>query len=240
MSRISFQNYGRKAHQGLSHAEIAGRYTFQAGAERFILRDVLVKLELSRHDDLIEIGCGTGNLLLPMASRVRSVSGVDHPDLLVRLKARAPLSGVRLIPGNFLDVKIPGSYSKVLIYSVIHYLSSKAELLRFLDKAAALLKPGGTMLVGDVPNADRKVRFLASAFGKKVQRDWSRRVRRAGEATHSPEAPDRRLVKLDDAVLLEVLRHFRRKGLEAYALPEPADLPFSFTREDLLIRRPAA
>lgn len=240
MSRVSFENYGRRASQGLSYAEMAGRYAFQADSEKNVRRDVIEKLALRPDDDLIEIGCGAGNLLIPLSERVRAAAGVDHPELLGRLKARAPRKRVRLVPGNFLDVRVPGRYSKVLVYSVVHYLTSQNELRRFLEKAAGLLKPGGRMLVGDIPNADRKSRFLASALGRRVQRDWAKRVRRAAASAPLPLPADRKLVRLDDRSLLGAVRHLRAEGYEAYLIPEPADLPFAYTREDMLVLKPAA
>nr|WSY48972.1 class I SAM-dependent methyltransferase [Streptomyces sp. NBC_00886] len=51
---------------------------------------------LSRADVVLDIGCGTGQLALPFASRVRSVVGVDpEPDMLRLARLAAEAQGVR-------------------------------------------------------------------------------------------------------------------------------------------------
>jgi hypothetical protein len=42
----------------------------------------------------------------------------------------------------------------------------------------------------------------------------------------------------DDKTVLELAGRFRSEGFHAYMLPQPADLPFGRTREDMLVIRP--
>jgi trans-aconitate methyltransferase len=237
MSRTSYENYGAGA-QRSNPTVVAGRYTFQGEAERLIVGDVVTKLDLRPDDDLLEIGCGAGNILIPLAFRCRSATGIDHPALLGRLSQRFPgPPGITLLSGNFLDIQPEASYSKILMYAMLHYLSSIDEALEFIRKGASLLRPRGRMLLGDLPNADHKRRFLATGVGQTVDREWTvrRSTAAASEAESSLDADPRLVGSFDDASIVDIVRAMRAAGFEAYVLEQRSELPFGCTREDVLI-----
>ena len=88
MSRLTYEDYAIRAGSGLNFTEIAGRYDIQAEAERAIPPDVAGKLALDPDDTLLELGCGAGNLLLPLSSMVRTATGIDHPEVIASLQQR--------------------------------------------------------------------------------------------------------------------------------------------------------
>jgi len=238
MSQISFSNFAQAAARtDIPDTEIAGRYAFQAHAERLILGDVIGKLALQPEDRLLEIGCGPGNLLIPLSHFVSTATGIDNAPLIERLLARAPLaSNLKGISGDFLDSDLAGQkFDKVLIYSVLHYLSSREEILRFVDHALELCSPGGRILLGDLPNRQRKQRFAASAEGQHIREQWEHSIAVSSGHPFDRLPADNELVTIDDELVLEILRHVRTRGQEAYILPQPTTLPFGGSREDILI-----
>lgn len=238
MSQVSFENFARTAtRDNLADTEIAGRYAFQAAAERRVLPDVLGKLSLRPEDRLLEIGCGPGNLLIPLSHFVAEAVGIDNAPAIERLRARAPLAdNLRGLAGNFLEMDLAGrQFDKVLIYSVLHYLSSADQVFAFVERAIAACAPGGRLLLGDLTNRDRKARFAASAAGQAVRADWERQVAAAGGHAFEALPVDDELVAIDDALVLELLRRTRAAGHEAYLLSQPPELPFGGSREDILI-----
>jgi SAM-dependent methyltransferase len=239
MSRAAYESFGQRAVQGRGFAEIAGRYWFQATQEKYITEDVSAKLDLGVKDDLLEIGCGAGNLLLVLAGLVRSAAGIDHPNLMALLAERDQACKVSRFPGNFLDTHLKDTFSKVLIYSVVQYLASVDEVTRVVDKALSLLRPGGRLLVGDLPNVDKRRRFANSQTGKNFQVEWDQRVQSeaTGERANLPISDDK-MVCITDEVVCRLLRQARLEGCDSYLLPQPTTLPFCFTREDILILRP--
>ena len=88
MSKKSFEYFGRLSRHLDDPTLIAGRYAFQKPAEKKILFDVIRKLRLENRDSLLEIGCGVGNLLIPLSFIVDKVTGIDHPDCLDKLETR--------------------------------------------------------------------------------------------------------------------------------------------------------
>jgi len=238
MSTKSFENFGKLAHELSDHTIIAGRSKLQKDAEKNILNDIIKKIDLRSTDSLLEIGCGAGNLLIPLSFITNSVAGVDHHHCIDKLLSRFPQGdNVSLISGDFLNVKIDENYDKILCYSVLHYLSDRENVFNFIDKALLHLSPGGRALFGDVPNYSTKQRFLSSSYGKEFDKKWRESIKTNGqnEAAIPTLAEDDQMVCFDDSLVLDILMRYREMGFHAYLLSQPSYLSFGCTREDILI-----
>lgn len=239
MSSISFENYSHIASLAdVSNTEAAGRLAFQQEAERRILSDVLVKLDILASDTLLEIGCGPGNLLVPLSNFCAQAVGIDNEGAITRLKNRfAKDTEITCMFGNFLDMNLPATpFDKILIYSVLHCMSNRDEVLNFIERALSILKPGGRMLLGDVPNVSKKSRFGNSKSGQETAKNWAEQMKEAG-GSHPLEKmeSDSQLITFDDALVFDLMAFIRGKGFETFILPQPIDLPFGGSREDILV-----
>lgn len=240
----AYEIYGQTALRNGRLTEFAGRYSGQSAAEARIPAHIAGVLDLSVSDRLLEIGCGAGNLLLPLSERVASASGVDHPNLLRLLKERDLDGRVDPIEGDFLTLSLQQKFDKVLIYSVLHCLSDMTDVYGFVEKALDVVQPGGRVLLGDLPNADQKRRFLESTSGRAFEAEW-RRVR-AAEAEGDSDAfrylqgslSQAGSLSFTDSDLLGLVQWTRGRGANVYWLPQPPDLPFGLSREDILIKVP--
>lgn len=242
MSRASFENYGKKAKSLDSHTEISGRYQIQESAERNILFDVISKLDLKGNDTLLDIGCGIGNLLIPLSFVCKQVTGIDHASCIERLKQRIKgLRNIECISGNFFDLSMDIKVDKVLCYSVLHYLTDANEVLMFIDKVLKLLKPGGIALFGDIPNISTKQRFLKSKSGREFSKKWNKLIEEEKKSQNRVEiklVDEKTLVQFNDDLVLKILMDTRSKGFDSFILNQPPHLPFGYTREDILIKNP--
>ena len=238
MTDTPFDRFGEFAAHADNFLEISGRLNFHGEAEKHALHDIIRKLALTPEDDLLEIGCGVGNLLLPLSFLVHTTTGVDHGELLKKMEARLPIdrSSITLVSGNFLTAKVQGSYSKILIYSVIHYLRDEKELTKFMGKATKLLRPGGIMVIGDIPNVDKKARFLASEEGKRFLEEWQKKIASAGAINH-PKPSASPLIQITDEVVARMIQSLKESGMTARVVAQPEGLPISHTREDLIVER---
>jgi protein-L-isoaspartate O-methyltransferase len=239
MSRTTFDQYGWRAAQISDATVVAGRYSFQRESERLIVGEVARLLHLQPTDRLLEIGFGAGALSVPISYMVDSVTAIDHPAVVARFEEGfAAIKNIQTIGGNFLDLEGLVAHNKILIYGVMQCLADFDEVVHFLRKALGLLAPGGLMLVGDIPNTDRKRRFASSERGKAINASWPAN---ASADLHNFKLdelpPDENLVNLDDAALLKLVQIFRSEGFEVGLLPEAPNLPFGQTREDLLFMR---
>lgn len=110
--------------------------------------------------DILEIGCGTGLLLLRIARSVRRYVGMDFaPVVLAKLKQQMREIGedwnsVTLLERSAADFEGFGedSFDTVIINSVAQYFPSAAYLTKVLEEACRVVKPGGRIFVGDVRN----------------------------------------------------------------------------------------
>jgi len=241
MSRKSFENFGLLARESTDYTQIAGRYEFQKEAESLVVNDVLQKLKLNRSDHCLDIGCGTGNILLPLSFFVKSIVGLDNSHVIKAFTKRISIEliNIELISGNFLDVYIRETFDKILVYSVIHYLESKDEVLEFINKASKLLKPGGKLLVADLPNHSKKKRFKSTTHGKEFEKEWEKITANQSTPKHKniKLEKDNENVQLDDHLILSILEEMRIKGFNSFLLPQSPELPMGYTREDILIEK---
>lgn len=241
MSRISFENYAIRAKELKSFTSIAGRHDFQAEDEKRIVLDIYNKLDISTKDDCLEIGCGTGNLLIPLSFFVKSITGIDNDMCIERLNKRfSDEKNVKFICGNFLDLEIEQKFDKIIIYSVLHYLEDENQVMAFIFKALRLLNKGGKMILGDIPNKSKMERFNNSDFGKNFKLEYAKKVAQFNENNEENQIcnilkEDLHNISFDDNFIFRILRETREKGYDAYILPQPEGLPFNYTREDIII-----
>src|SRR4051794_33956699 len=110
----------------------AGRHSFQREGERLIPGDVAAKLELGAADRLLEVGCGTGMILRPLAEIVEAAVGIDHAACV---GAFSPVpERVSLVSGQWPHVEVDGDFSAILVYSVLHYLPGPEHAFAFIDR----------------------------------------------------------------------------------------------------------
>ncbi len=122
-------------------------------------RDAIIDGLLARAPErVLEIGCGTGLLLWPMARHCRHYVGVDSsPGVIDRLTAQLraaqlPHVNVHCAGADGLDAVVPAlqRFDLVVLNSVVQYFPDLEYLLTVLDAVAARLRPGGAIFVGDV------------------------------------------------------------------------------------------
>src|ERR1051326_8027495 len=180
--RLSYEDFRRLAlDDSLSPHEQGGfPNSYLEGKEEASFSDITAKLPALRrqHRRVVEIGPGCSglpHLLIDLCRRMESTLVlVDSPEMLARL----PGDGlVRKEAGRFpADVPLDdlaGRVDVVLVYSVLHYVFEHEDLDVFLDGALALLAPGGSMLLGDIPNASKRRRFFTSDAGGAFHRRFT-------------------------------------------------------------------
>lgn len=139
MSDISFNDFGYVASKGGDSTILASRYSHQKQQEKLIFLDVIEKLKISPLDDVLDIGSGLGLLTMPLSYIAKTITAIDHPEILKRINKYND-DNIQLISGSFLDLEVRQRFDKIVIYSVLHYLQSREEVLVFVKKAMGLLK----------------------------------------------------------------------------------------------------
>ena len=241
MAQKIYENHGKAALSFKDPTQLSGRYFSQKKDERNILIDIINKLKLINEDRCLDIGCGVGNILIPMSFLVHEIVGIDHPNCLNILKKRYNGENIKLIGENFMDYQNTGLFDKILVYSVMQSLPSMEDVFLFIEKVIQNLKPNGKALIGDIPNRSLKNRFLSSDKGKEFHKNWLKNKVEQQSFGDNDEAVNKQFVEnvspifYNDIKILKIIDFIRRKGFSAYLLPQSPDLPFGNTREDILI-----
>jgi cyclopropane fatty-acyl-phospholipid synthase-like methyltransferase len=241
---LTFDDFRRMASdETLSdHEKVGFPDAYRAGREQAILADLRAKLPaLDAHGAVvIDLGAGCGELAgllrAHCAAHGHALTFVDSPEMLAH---HADGPDLTKVAGRFpheceeLLERQAGSVDALVAYSVLQYAFADASPFAFLDAALALLAPGGRLLLGDLPNASMRKRFLASAAGAAHHRAYSGRDEDPHVDFNALDAG-----QLDDGALVGLLLRARAAGFHAWLVPQAPELPMANRREDLLIARP--
>jgi SAM-dependent methyltransferase len=122
--------------------------TFWESGRRELDEQILADLQLSPAARALEIGCGVGRLVRPLAERIGSVVGVDISPEMVRrareLCAGVPNATFEVTEGS-LETVSDASLDLVYSYIVFQHIPSVEPIARYVREAARALRPGGVM-----------------------------------------------------------------------------------------------
>lgn len=107
---------------------------------------------------LLEIGTGTGGLLMDLASRGAEVIGVDHSPAMLeearRRLAQNGITGVELRLGEMAHLPIADlSIDCVVLNMALHHAADPISVLR---ETRRVLNPGGMLLIADLARHERE------------------------------------------------------------------------------------
>jgi SAM-dependent methyltransferase len=141
--------------------------------------EVLVERFIPPGAQVLVIGCGGGRDLAALAERGCQVTGVEPSDSAIsqaQRMLREQHVPATLVKGFFEDVPVPGAFDAVIFsyycYAFIPVSRRRTDALR---KAAALLKPGGYVLVSRASGTVRPRAALiriARTVGALCGSDW--------------------------------------------------------------------
>ncbi|MBI1953035.1 MAG: class I SAM-dependent methyltransferase [Candidatus Omnitrophica bacterium] len=163
----------RKLKRALLRDEPTYYDMFQSKGERFFARLYLHQIRQTLRDQgwqppkkLLDAGCQTGRLAIPLSQWGFKVTGVDTSDLALRrlrLHAAREAATVKTVRANlarWLPKQASSSYDAVLCTEVLYLRENWRELLAGLIR---LLKPGGLGFISHRPRAY----YVAEALGRK-------------------------------------------------------------------------
>jgi SAM-dependent methyltransferase len=134
--------------------EVADLYhEYRRGYPPAVIDAVVRAFDLTAADIVVDLGCGTGQLTVPLAGRVRAVAGVDpEPDMLRRARQAAAdqdVANVSWIIGSDTDMPALGrllgrqAVGAVTIGQALHWMN-REELFRAV---VPLVRGGGGVAV---------------------------------------------------------------------------------------------
>ena len=142
------------------------------------LRDrILDGLALRGDEQVLDVGCGRGLMLLGAAKKLTSgkASGIDlwqsrdqTGNAVATTRENAQIEGVEgridLTTGDMRDLPFPAKHFDVVVSSwAIHNVYDKADRREALLEIARVLKPGGRVRIIDIRHTDEYVSALRDA-----------------------------------------------------------------------------
>ncbi|MCX7729073.1 MAG: class I SAM-dependent methyltransferase [Bacteroidia bacterium] len=229
-----FQKLAKKKSLSLPE-KIGFPSSYREGYYDVILEDIYSKLPFNKENKkvILDIGCGcdvlTHKIIDVCKKQQHTLLLNDSQDMLDNLpKDNYP----KYIPGKFplehpLLKRYRGKIDYILCYSVLFYVFANDNIYQFIHEAIDLLKSGGRMLIGDIPNFDKRNRFLQSKEGLQFLKNQKQLK---GSTSH-----ENLNQKMDDTVIFSLMMRLRKFGCETYLLPQRPELPMANRREDILI-----
>jgi len=211
--------------------------SYRKDIEGEIFFDISNKVNLKNNNiNVLDIGCGCSDLVNFFINNSKihdqQLYLVDSEEMLSNIDNVEISPNIHFIPGyfpkiHFLENKI-SFFDVIIIYSVIQYVFLEQSIYNFIHHCLTLLKNGGVLLIGDIPNFSSRERFLESNEGK----DFSKNI---VEQKSNLKFEHNNSERIDDAIIISLLSRFRSFGCETYLLPQAKELPFANRREDILI-----
>tara|TARA_B100000767_G_C19678245_1_gene498365 strand:- start:350 stop:1084 length:735 start_codon:yes stop_codon:yes gene_type:complete len=236
-----FEFFANLADMDISPTEKVGRYKSMKEKELNIFKDIYEKLNLSDKNIILDIGCGCGSVLYRTIDYIlknnKNIYLNDSKKVLNQvIKKFDNHPNIKFIDGKFPDVKLDNNikFDAIILYSIIHYIDED-NIFNFLDYVLDRLQPKGSLLIGDIPNIDKKERFNKSNFGRLFNAKWQENQ---NSCYISSNYPTINLRHFDDGLILAITKYIRSKEtFNAYILPQNSKLPFGYIRDDILVER---
>lgn len=152
--------------------------------ETEIERAMLSLLHPGDVGDLLDIGTGTGRMLVVYGSAANRAVGIDQSrEMLAVARVNLEKAGLRNCQvrlGDMYQLPVPsGSFDSVTIHQVLHYADAPAEVIA---EAARTLRPGGRLIVADfAPHNEETLReehaHRRLGFSNEELANWLRRAK---------------------------------------------------------------
>lgn len=239
-ARITFNEFKKRASNPFlsKYEKIGFPDDYRKNSEIDIFQDLKQKLKLERKNITIaDIGCGCSDLahlLIKNASILsQTLLMIDSQEMLDLLPNQ---DLVKKINGKFPDCydevkKLSETLDVIIVYSVMQHIILDSNPFSFIDKALELLKPGGMLILGDLPNNSKRNRFFMSEKGIEMHKNYCGNNPKPLPLVNFPNTHE----TIDDGLLIGILMRYRGLGFETYILPQPENLPMANRREDILI-----
>ncbi|MCX6224952.1 MAG: class I SAM-dependent methyltransferase, partial [Bacteroidia bacterium] len=119
-----------------------------------VQRDFVLSFGASPVLSAVDVGCGTGSLIVSLAKVFRTTAGIDPDEAMLeaaRQKAAAEPVGTWFLQAGMLDLVkefAPESVDRLICFgNTLPHLANEEEVVEFAQQAYQILKPNGQVLI---------------------------------------------------------------------------------------------
>ncbi len=114
------------------------------------------EMKLDKADSLLEVGCGSGALLLPLSQLPIKLAGIDYSAPLIDFANKA-VKGLDARVSEAASIPFPkNSFSRVLSHGIFHYFPNENYACKVLKEMLRVLAKGGCLLIVAIPDMAKK------------------------------------------------------------------------------------
>ena len=173
---------------------------------------------------VLDVGCGLGTFARRLARVVEHVDALDRDreTLAQAERLSGGLPNVRFVEADFLTRQPEGPYDAVSMVAVLHHMPFREALI----KAAALLRPGGVLLVLGLDRSPSWSHYVTTGAVATLISGWHRIVHRSSPVGAPIAEPQMTLREIrDECAPLLPDAVIRRHALLRYSLiwTKPSD-----------------
>ncbi len=194
----------------------------------YLAESIVNKLKLEAPDRVLDLGCGNGIITRIISHRVKMVAGVDFSFQMLQRAGKKQKKELYLA-GNAVRLPLKENlFDKCLCFGMLHYLDSEKTTM-LIDELRRVCKPGAIMVLGDIPDKDKRFKFLLKSLLKK---GGISRLFRIGKNFLKGEKDTADWAWYQKKELLNI---FSSRGLKAAIIPREKDLLENDFRYEVVI-----
>lgn len=184
-------------------------------AECDAIETALRQAKIPNTASILDLGCGTGNHVIPLIQRGYEVTGVDlSPEMLAfaKRKLHAANLSAELIHSDMKDISLGRKFDVVLcMFAALCYQTTNAALVQTIRRVREHIKPGGIFMF-DFWYGPAVLHIRPEARSKTIEKDGKRLIRSAApslDSRHQTSVTEYRLqlFEKDELVFDSVERH---------------------------------
>lgn len=189
LARFATERAVRRQHRVWSGRVASWDKHGSAGLGR-VTAAIIAQAGVGPDDRVVDLGCGTGQISLPLAQRGAQVLAIDVSSAMItRLQSEARRLGVAALDGLAMPIEEvvlpPESVDLVVSSYALHHLRD-ADKARLVTAAYGWLRPGGRLVIADMmfgrggSGRDRAIiRSKVAALARKGPGGWWRIAKNA-------------------------------------------------------------
>ena len=125
-------------------------------------------LNINKNDVILDVCCGNALITKMLASKCSKITGIDISEQLIKLAEKDCPPNLNLIKGDALNLSetVNGNFDKILLYFSFQYFDTFDKGKKVISEMNKLLKPGGTIFLGDVTDYSKRWKFYKTTSQK--------------------------------------------------------------------------
>lgn len=135
-----------------------------------LLAELEKELDLNREDVVLDVGSGTGNLMMRLKGKCKKIVGLDFSEEGIKIHKNKDLNAEAILCDITKEIPFPDNYfSKIVSNNVIYTLNSENQK-KALSEIYRVLKPGGKLVISNVKKGFSPVKIYSDHISKSIKK----------------------------------------------------------------------